>query len=68
MKLSLNTPSFLSEIYNPKEIATSKQVILPETIEPIEPDTSTTGKILSVVPSIKFGKDFHCSFANSQLP
>ena len=71
MKESLKEPSFLSEIYNPNDNATSIQVRLlffPAEPLTIEPDTSTTGKILSVLPSIKLGRAFHCSIAKSLTP
>ena len=34
----------------------------------IDPDTSHTGRTLSTDPSIKLGRDFHCSFARSESP
>ena len=62
MKASLKLPSFLSEMYIPKDIATSIQDRLgfPPTSQPIDPDTSTTGRILSTEPSIQLGNDSHC--------
>ena len=70
INISLNAPSFLSEIYIPKDIATSMHVrfALPPTETPIEPETSTIGSINSSEPSIQLGRASHCSLARSWLP
>src|SRR5210317_243091 len=70
MNASLKLPSFLSEIYIPKDIATSIQDRLgfPPTSTPIDPDTSTTGRILSTEPSIQFGRDSHCLLFTMSSP
>lgn len=53
-KASLNDPVFLSEMYRPREIETSMQetFLFPPTDACIDPETSTTGRILSSDPSM----------------